>query len=408
MRKLVVCLSCTLLLLAASSVSVLAQTSVKVSDNPDGVKMLDQDQQGITLKVDVGQVDFVDVATKEGIFVMPVVKGFTRSHNIGEPNLPIASRLLSIPYKCDLRVDVVDYEVQEIDLSAHGIDKLLLPTQPSVSKSDDPASIPFELNQAVYSQSGFYSQELAEAEVLGVMRSLNIGRVIVSPMQYNPVENVLRVYTNITVSVDYVGADWYLTDQKHSAYYSPFYEPLYNKIINYSPMTGEKDDLVQYPIKYVIVSDRMFESQLQPFIQWKIEKGFQVVEAYTDVIGTSNTAIKSYLQDMYDNATPEDPAPSFVLLVGDDQQIQAFSGSAGSHITDKEFVEYTGDLFPEVYIGRFSAQSTSLLQPQIDKTLEYEQYTMADPTYLEEVTLIAGVDGTWAETHGNGQINYGT
>jgi hypothetical protein len=38
----------------------------------------------------------------------------------------------------------------------------------------------------------------------------------------------------------------------------------------------------------------------------------------------------------------------------------------------------------------------------------YEQYTMADPSYLEEVVMIAGMDGTFGPIHGNGQINYGT
>ena len=28
--------------------------------------------------------------------------------------------------------------------------------------------------------------------------------------------------------------------------------------------------------------------------------------------------------------------------------------------------------------------------------------------FLDDVVLVAGVDGTWAQTHGNGQINYGT
>jgi hypothetical protein len=38
----------------------------------------------------------------------------------------------------------------------------------------------------------------------------------------------------------------------------------------------------------------------------------------------------------------------------------------------------------------------------------YEQYTMPDPSYLEEVVMIAGMDGTFGPVHGNGQINYGT
>ena len=68
----------------------------------------------------------------------------------------------------------------------------------------------------------------------------------------------------------------------------------------------------------------------------------------------------------------------------------------------------TGDMAPEMYYGRFSARNTAELQPQIDKTLEYEQLTMPDPSYLGEVVLIAGVDSYYAQTHGNGQINYGT
>ncbi|NIP41163.1 MAG: Gingipain R, partial [candidate division Zixibacteria bacterium] len=97
-----------------------------------------------------------------------------------------------------------------------------------------------------------------------------------------------------------------------------------------------------------------------------------------------------------------------VLFVGDDQQIPAHQASG--HITDLYFCEYStpGDYFPEVYYGRFSAQNTTQLQPQIDKTLEYEQYLMPDPTYLGEVTLVSGVDASHAPTWGNGQINYGT
>ncbi len=61
----------------------------------------------------------------------------------------------------------------------------------------------------------------------------------------------------------------------------------------------------------------MFQDQLQPFIEWKTQKGFTVIEAYTDdpAVGSTTTSIKAFLQDLYDNATTEDPAPSFVLFL---------------------------------------------------------------------------------------------
>ncbi|MBI4645176.1 MAG: T9SS type A sorting domain-containing protein [Bacteroidia bacterium] len=108
--------------------------------------------------------------------------------------------------------------------------------------------------------------------------------------------------------------------------------------------------------------------------------------------------------------TPDDPAPSFVLLVGDIEQIPSFDGISDSHKSDMYYCEYdgNGDYFPDVYYGRFSAQNSSQLQPQIEKTLQYEQYLMPDPSFLDEVVMVAGVDDNFAPVWGNGQINYGT
>ena len=42
----------------------------------------------------------------------------------------------------------------------------------------------------------------------------------------------------------------------------------------------------------------------------------------------------------------------------------------------------------------------------IEKILYYEQYQFDDPTYLDNVLLIAGADATWAPRVGRPQINY--
>ncbi|MEZ5359359.1 MAG: C25 family cysteine peptidase [Candidatus Zixiibacteriota bacterium] len=398
---------CTLVLWVCISFAA-AYESIEFSNSPSNIQFKDQDQSGVTMQVSVGELDMIPVQTKQGDFTLATVKGFGRSLRVGEPNLPQAKRLVSIPFGCDVTIDVLDFDVEEISLADYGITTPLVPVQESVSKSAAPEDIPFEWNQAVYETQGFYSLPMGEAEIIGEMRGVRLARVTVSPVEYNPTTNTIRVYKNIEVRVQFNNPDWSKTYDKQERYFSPFFMPIYDRIGNYEATFGEKNDLVTYPVKYLIISDRMFEAQLQPFIEWKTQKGFNVVVAYTDVIGTSNTAIKNYIEDMYDAGTTEDPAPSFVLFVGDDQQIPAFDGTSGSHITDLYFCEFTGDVIPEIYYGRFSAQSPALLQPQINKTLEYEKYLMPDPSYLDEVTLIAGVDGTYAITHGNGQINYGT
>ncbi|MEE9554603.1 MAG: C25 family cysteine peptidase, partial [candidate division Zixibacteria bacterium] len=383
-----------------------AGQTIRLSDNQSGATLLSQDQSGISIRIDVGAIEFQQLTTDHGDFIALGVGGFSRSQKVGEPNLPVANRLLDIPFGCELDAVVLDYEIEEISLSDYGLTAPIIPVQPSLSKSQNPDDVPFEFKRDLYSQGNYYSLPLTAASEVGVMRAVRIGMISIAPIEYNPVTNTLRVYKNITVRVEYLHPDWAKTEDMKLRYYSPYFETVYSRLFNYEPMSSVLlDDLVQYPVKYVIISDRMFEDQLQPFIEWKIKKGFDVIEAYTDEIGNSND-IKAYLNGLYDAGEPGDPAPSFVLLVGDDQQIEAFQFSG--HISDLSFCEYTGDHIPEIYYGRFSAQNPDLLQPQIDKTLEYEQYLMAEPDFLDDVTLIAGVDPTFAPTHGNGQINYGT
>lgn len=386
-----------------------ATTNLQVSDAENSVTLLSQDNSGITMRVDVGTLMFEEVVTQVGVFTLLSGGDLARSQNIGEPSLPTANRLISIPLGCELTVDVTPGDFQEYALADLGLTYPLMPTQPSLSKSEDPMSVPFEINDAAYQQPGYYSLPLVSTDIKGVMRSVRLALISVAPIEYDPINNRIRVYSKLTIRVNFINPDWAQTEQAWRVGYSPYFEPAFHRVLNYSgQMAAVKDDLVKYPVKYVIISDRMFEAQLQPFIEWKTQKGFEVITAYTDVIGTANTAIKAYIQNLYNAGTPSDPPPSFVLLVGDAQQIAPFTGSAGSHITDLRFCEFTGDIFPEIYYGRFSAQNTAQLQPQIDKTLEYERYEMPDPSYLQYVTLVSGVDGTYAPTHGNGQINYGT
>ncbi len=407
MKKLVQCLVLTVFACVLLFGNTLASQSIQLSSSASGVTLVRQDQAGLTLQMEIGKIDFYPVSTSRGNFTLMSIDGFTRSQKIGEPDLPLANRLISIPFNADMQTEVLNYEIQEISLSDLGITDPIIPVQPSLSKSQDPSTVRFEYKQDVYQKAGYYQLPLSGSQIIGIMRSVNLGLVSISPVEYNPGTKTLRVYKKMTVKVTYLHPDYSLTESMQQRYYSPFFEPAYSQIINYEGSSSIiLEDITRYPVKFLIISHRMFQAQLQPYIEWKTKQGFKVITAYTDSIGTTNTAIKNYIQAIYNQGTPDDPAPSFVLLVGDAQQIPPFQFSG--HISDLSFCEFTGDHIPEIYYGRWSAQTTGQLQPQIDKTLEYEQYLMPDPSYLGRVTMIAGVDANYAPTYGNGQINYGT
>ena len=133
--------------------------------------------------------------------------------------------------------------------------------------------------------------------------------------------------------------------------------------------------LENYPLGYIIITPNQFVDTLEPFITWKQEQGYNVTLGITETIGSSTTAIKNYLQGLWDAATSENPAPSYLLIVGDTPQVPAFTGSTDSgHVTDLNYVKLEGnDYLPEMYYGRFSANNISELTPQVNKTLMYEK-----------------------------------
>ncbi len=247
------------------------------------------------------------------------------------------------------------------------------------------------------------------------MRGVQYGNMIISPFQYNPVTNVLKVYNNLVFEISFKHPDIALTESMKEKYFSPYFQSSLSKLINYEPPQS-KDVLSKYPIKYVIISLTSFQTTLQPFVKWKTKKGFKVIEQYYPTAPTT-ASIKTYLQGLYTAGTASDPAPTFVLLVGDVAQIPTYTGVAdATHKTDLYYCTFDGlsDYIPDMYYGRFSATTVAQLQPQIDKTLEYEQYLMPNPSYLDSVVMIAGVDdgsqpdGGFSQIHANGQINYGT
>lgn len=352
----------------------------------------------------------IEINTPEGIFNKLIVPSYVYSKEYGKPELPQIQKLIEIPIGADITTELLAYEKQTLLLTDFGINHKLIPSQPSISKGEDASSVPFKFYPEIYDQDEFLGKEIITVERLGVLRGVQIARLTIAPFKYNPVSNELMIFNNIELHVSYGNADYKQTQLLKEKNYTPAFNPSFSELINYKPLA--KDLITTYPVKYVIVSDPMFQNDLQNFIEWKTKKGFNVVEAYTNdpMVGSTTTSIKAYLEDLYTSGTAADPAPSYVLFVGDVAQVPAFNGNSGSHVSDLYYCTYDGpnDIYPDMYYGRFSATSSSQLLPQIEKTLMFEQYTFPDPSYLDEVLLVAGVDASMAPTYGNGQINYGT
>ncbi len=389
---------------------LLSQNLHQITQNNASVSLINSSASQLEILVSVPDFQLNTVKTQRGFFNMLQLDGSVFQGVAGNPSLPMLSKIIQIPENAQVSIDISQSEFTDYNLSdLAGNSYKLMPFQPSVSKSNV-GDVPFYYNESVYQQNTFISSQRANVEIEGNMRNIRIAKLLISPFDYNPATGILRHYTILRLQITFPGADYVRTEQLQRNYGGFLFSSVENKVLNSGSFNQNRDVLTQYPVKFVIVADTMFHDALQPFVEWKTKKGFIVVEAYTSnpSVGNTTTSIKSYLQGLYNVASSSNPAPSFILIVGDIAQVPAFNGTTATHVTDMYYAEYTGDMIADAYFGRFSATNVNQLQPQIDKTLEYEQYLFPTETWLDTVVMIAGADATYGPLHGNGQINYGT
>ena len=395
-----------LLLLALVGIGLSANThQLNNKANKFEINLIDENQISINMHIGEVELDLINVNNQN--FTRIRLDNNYYSNIIGSPELPQFNRLIEIPFESEINIEITEQEYIDIDLSENGYPDPIYPNQPSLSKSQDLNNVDFVMNESIYETNQFVNEEIINFVNKGIMRSVQIGNVMLLPFNYNPVTGTLRIYTDIKAKISFNNINTELNDRMKNLYYSPYFEPIYkSSLSNYITSNSREDDLIEDNVTYVIVANSIFRGYLDDFVEWKTRKGFHVIEAYTDEIGSSASAIKSYLAGLYNTPGIGVAPPSFVLLVGDTQQLPA-SYSSGGHVSDLDYCDFTNDNIPEILHGRFSANNPPQLITQIEKTLQYENYTMPDPSFLANVIMISGVDANYAPTYGNGQINYG-
>lgn len=357
-----------------------------------------------------GALESAELSTERGVFSSIMLDGTYPSGEIGSPELPATHELLAVPFGATPSVSVISYTTKDYSLSEYGI-STIVPRQPSVRKDQKIDDVQFVYNEEAYQTRGLATAPEASIEVQGTMRGIRIGSLVINPVSYNAQSNTIRVFNDIEVEITFEGADIAETERMLVSTYSPYFDIVYKQMFNYRQIMDVYDDhpdLMAYPVHMIIITPENYVSTLQPWLDWKIQKGFDVQVHTTAQTGNTYSAIHTYVQDLYNTGVSQGATPTFLILVGDTGQIPGTNGSATSKVTDLYYGSVDNDYFPDMFYSRMSAENTTQLTSIIDKILQYEQYTMPDPTYLNNVTLIAGWDNYWTNYVGKPTIQYAT
>jgi Peptidase family C25/Propeptide_C25/Peptidase family C25, C terminal ig-like domain/Secretion system C-terminal sorting domain len=302
--------------------------------------------------------------THDGIYTDIDFKESTPLLNAGAPQVRKLTEALIVDDTQEMMISVTHSVYEEFQ------DVYMRPSKGNLLRTIDPATVPFQ-EGAVYAQNEFYPGNLASLGDPFVQHQFRGQSIHFYPVQYNPVTHVLRVYSSIDVTVASTGqpGENPLPANVSERTQLPMQEVYKAHFLNYTENSSRYDQVSELGNMLVITHAQYLE-ELEPWIQWKKEKGIPVEVVDVATIN-SVAAIQTYVQNYYDTNRL-----TYLMLVGDENQVpvELINNSGGQGYCDACYGYVSGnDSYADVFVGHFLVHNDAELPALVQKTLEYER-----------------------------------
>ena len=408
------------------SVSAIAQQKIQLR-SADKVECAKSDMSGFKASFSFSSLDATTIETTRGELSELSIEGTYPNGNVGEPQLPMFTRLIAIPTGATPVVAVGGHSETEYTLSDYGIGTVSAMQAP-VRKNVDPSTVEYAFSEAAYARNSYNDDPIASVEVLGTMRGITLGRIIVKPVRYNPTAGTVKVFNDIELSVDFQNGDAEGTMQMFKSTANVAFQGVYDQIFNVDMLMGgtrdaytDHPDFYNTPVKMLVICYSGFQGNaaLNSWLEWKLQKGYYVDIFYTSETGTSASAIASFIKTKYNASVTAGNAYTYLIVIGDTGQVPQYMtknidsdiGNCASDLgyASVNFSTSTNNYFPDMYYSRISVENTTHLTNYINKVLTYEKFEFTDGgDYLNNVILVGGWDATWTSRVAKPTINYAT
>ncbi len=365
--------------LITATINVFATGNFNLNGGDTGYRILSSDEHETRIEYVIGSyhkapvlidgIEYFHVSlAKEGI-----------SQDKGKPQLPVYNRSVIIPNSSRMEVEVYDIQYTDIQI-------LVAPSKGVITRDINPADVPYSFSD-IYRENMFYPGNIVTLSEPYIMRDYRGITIQTNPMAYNPVSKTLRIYTSFKVRVFSNGTDDRNNLSRFRDSISRAFLPIYeNHFINFN--------LHRYvPVddsygKLLIICHSNFLTQIAPYVSWKKQKGIETELIEWSSIGTTAAQLQTYIQNRYNT----DNTLTYVQIVGDAPQIPTLtSGNSGA---DPMFSLVAGsDNYPDIFIGRFSAETSAQVTAQVNKTITYERDLSISDTWLSRAMGIASNEG---------------
>ena len=286
----------------------------------------------------------------------------------------------------------MDAEVLESDF----IDlEMLIAPSPGAGLRDGGGEPSPRVFSAQYNEPGFRPESPVSLGRPYVLRDFRGIAVSVRPFAYDSTKGVLRVHTRLVVRIYRAGGGGTNVKAAGRGRYCPSFREIYEaRFLNFSPdryaAVGEEGRLV-------VISHADYLTAIRPYVDWKNQKGIETELYDVAAIGSTPDDIKDFVDAEYNAGD----GLAFVQLVGDAHQVPTFTTDVifwDIHgVSDASYALLDGlDTYPEILVGRFSAQTVADVQTQVERTIWYER-DVAGGHWLHRA---AGLGTVWGEGYG--------
>ncbi len=385
-----------LLIVALLATVMLAYSqSVVVIDNQkpqnSSVQIIEENNSGITLKLNVNSYSLSEVQTPNGTEVIVGSPDGINYMEKGIPDVPYFATSVRIPAKGKAIAEIVNANYITVN------DINIAPSKGSISRKIDPATVPYEYGKCYSTDAFVPSTEALNSEAFCI-RDVRGTTVHFFPFQYNPVQKQLKVFTEITVKVKFTQQP---SENEITASYEKIdeFENIYNRLfINYGSKTRYTQLQDGHPGRMLIICKDTYQSAMTDFVAWKREKGIETEMVLMSAIGTTAANVQTYITNYFNNHSDL----AYILLVGDAADVPT-SGTSSANSDNKYAYLVGNDHYADVFIGRFSGQSVADIQNMVRKVVLYEKELTTSDTWLSNAYGSASNEGAGqGHNQGNG------
>jgi len=180
----------------------------------------------VSFSVEIGGMEVEDILYQGQNYQRLVVPGQRRYERTGFPEIPVLSQLIAIPDCEEVKLTIIPMDSLEFKgYNVYPVPELVRRYSPQGCSYLEEE---FTINDSVYSVNSYFPNTGGEIEEFGYIREQRVARVVIYPVQFNPVAKSLRVYPHINVQLNFLSPSSAVIKDV-----GPFYKACKAAILNY-------------------------------------------------------------------------------------------------------------------------------------------------------------------------------